>query len=40
MKESVKNTEQEETYWSDRYQKQITGWDIGYPSEPIKTYID
>ena len=27
-------------YWSTRYQKQQTGWDIGYPSTPIKTFID
>jgi methyl halide transferase len=40
MIESVKNTEQEAAYWSERYQKQSTGWDIGYPSEPLKTYID
>jgi methyl halide transferase len=40
MMESIKNTEREEAYWSERYKKQNTGWDIGYPSEPIKTYID
>jgi thiopurine S-methyltransferase len=27
-------------YWSTRYQEAQTGWDIGYPSTPIKTYID
>ncbi len=31
---------QEEEYWTTRYQQQNTGWDIGYPSTPIKTYID
>ena len=40
MKESVKNTEQEASYWSERYQEQRTGWDIGAPSLPLKTYID
>lgn len=27
-------------YWSGRYQSAETGWDIGYPSTPLKTYID
>ena len=27
-------------YWEDRYTKYDTGWDIGYPSIPIKVYID
>lgn len=27
-------------YWNNRYINQQTGWDIGYPSTPIKTYID
>jgi methyl halide transferase len=40
MIESIKNTAQEEAYWSERYQVQSTGWDIGYPSMPLKTYID
>ena len=30
----------EEKYWTERYKEQSTGWDIGYPSTPIKTYID
>ena len=29
-----------EEYWSKRYEEGQTGWDIGYPSTPIKTYID
>jgi methyl halide transferase len=29
-----------ETYWTNRYKDQSTGWIIGYPSEPLKTYID
>lgn len=36
----IRNTEQEETYWTNRYKDQSTGWDIGYPSEPLKVYID
>jgi SAM-dependent methyltransferase len=28
-----------DTYWSTRYQKQQTGWDIGGPSQPLKEYI-
>lgn len=32
--------EKEENYWSQRYQEKRTGWDIGYPSTPLKTYID
>lgn len=27
-------------YWEVRYAKQEMGWDIGYPSTPLKTYID
>ncbi len=27
-------------YWSQRYEEERTGWDIGYPSPPLKTYID
>ena len=30
----------EKSYWSIRYETQNTGWDIGYPSTPIKTYIN
>lgn len=29
-----------ETYWSNRYVNQQTGWDIGAPSTPLKMYID
>jgi len=31
---------QQATYWQQRYQNQEIGWDIGYPSTPIKTYIE
>jgi len=30
----------EKEYWTKRYTDNKTGWDIGYPSTPIKTYID
>lgn len=30
----------EQSYWTKRYQEQSTGWDIGYPSTPLKEYID
>jgi methyl halide transferase len=29
-----------ENYWTNRYKDQSTGWDIGYPSTPLKEYID
>jgi methyl halide transferase len=36
------NTESKitEGYWTNRYNDQNTGWDIGYPSTPLKEYID
>lgn len=30
----------EKQYWTERYERQNTGWDIGYPSTPLKEYID
>ncbi|TRZ41580.1 SAM-dependent methyltransferase [Robertkochia solimangrovi] len=27
-------------YWETRYRNNETGWDIGYPSPPLKDYID
>ncbi len=30
----------EQEYWTKRYKEERTGWDIGYPSTPLKTYID
>ncbi|WP_252735953.1 methyltransferase domain-containing protein [Zobellia sp. B3R18] len=37
----AKNTMNElHTYWTQRYKGNNTGWDIGYPSTPIKTYVD
>lgn len=37
---SATNTKQEENYWTNRYQIESTGWDIGEPSTPLKEYID
>lgn len=37
---NVKNTNSEKEFWSNRYQEGRTGWDIGFPSTPLKTYID
>ena len=27
-------------YWDLKYKENLTGWDIGYPSSPLKEYID
>lgn len=27
-------------YWNDRYRSNRMGWNIGYPSTPLKTYMD
>ena len=27
-------------FWSNRYKEKQTGWDIGYPSLPLKNYVD
>ena len=29
-----------ETDWEKRYLEKNTGWDIGYPSDPLKVYFD
>ncbi|MEQ9441048.1 MAG: methyltransferase domain-containing protein [Cyclobacteriaceae bacterium] len=29
-----------EHYWTNRYQQEQTGWDVGFVTTPIKTYID
>jgi SAM-dependent methyltransferase len=34
------NIKLDKTYWETKYQENKTGWDIGYVSTPIKTYID
>lgn len=31
---------EEQAYWTKRYHEESTPWDIGYPSTPLKTYID
>lgn len=31
---------EEQEYWTRRYQEDRTGWDIGYTATPIKEYID
>lgn len=37
---ALKSKEEMEAFWSQRYAAKQTGWDIGYPSTPIKTYLD
>lgn len=34
------NDKEEQDYWTTRYKEERTGWDIGYPSTPLKEYID
>lgn len=34
------NNLREQEYWTQRYQEDRTGWDIGFPSTPLKEYID
>lgn len=34
------DTKFNEAYWTERYQNNETGWDIGEPSTPLKAYID
>lgn len=34
------NNPNEQNYWTQRYQEGRIGWDIGYPSMPLKEYID
>ena len=34
------NNPKEQNYWTQRYREENTGWDIGYPSTPLKEYID
>lgn len=29
-----------ENYWTNRYHDNMTGWDIGFPSTPLKEYFD
>jgi len=34
------NSSRNNQYWSQRYLNKNIGWDIGYPSTPLKTYFD
>lgn len=34
------DSQTEKDYWTERYANQNTGWDIGYPSTPLKDYIN
>lgn len=36
----MNNRKDQEAYWTTRYKEKNTGWDIGSPSTPLKTYID
>ncbi|MCT4630993.1 methyltransferase domain-containing protein [Winogradskyella sp.] len=36
----MKKNEFNKQYWEDLYKTQQTGWNIGYPSTPIKDYIN
>ena len=36
----IKDTKSENEFWTKRYEEDRTGWDIGYPSTPLKEYID
>ena len=38
--QAIKDTQKEQAFWTERYQKNQTGWDIGYPSTPLKAYFD
>lgn len=37
---TIKDTPKEQAFWTARYQENRTGWDIGYPSTPLKAYFD
>ncbi len=36
----MKRNKLDKVYWEERYNNENTGWNIGYPSTPLKTYID
>ncbi len=36
----MSNLKLDKEFWNNRYKTGETGWDIGYPSTPIKEYID
>ena len=35
-----KPTQLDEHFWDERYRRQLTGWDIGYPSTPLREFIN
>lgn len=35
-----KGSMDEKSFWTNRYKTGTTGWDIGYPSTPIKEYVN
>jgi thiopurine S-methyltransferase len=39
-KDNQFNSQEIESYWSQRYIDEMTGWDLGVPSKPIASYID
>jgi len=38
--ENINDTAEQQNFWTNRYKENRTGWDIGYPSTPIKAYVD
>ena len=36
----MQKTKFNKSYWEHKYEEKQTGWDIGYISTPIKTYIN
>lgn len=40
MQPKITDTTSTTQYWSKKYRAHATGWDIGYPSTPIKAYVD
>jgi len=36
----MKRNNLNKAYWEERYKNETTNWNIGYPSTPLKTYID
>lgn len=38
--DGIHNSKELSAYWQNRYLEDRTGWDIGYPSEPIVKYFE
>lgn len=36
----MKKNNLDQTYWEQRYKANEIGWNIGYPSTPLKSYVD